>query len=54
MFETPSQIIMLIAATRMHRSLVNFASGSSSNKYVTLHFLRLFSLSVAVLVLVYL
>ena len=29
MFEIPSLIIMTIAATRMHRSLVNFASDSS-------------------------
>ncbi|KAH9985091.1 hypothetical protein BJV77DRAFT_1071623 [Russula vinacea] len=29
MFETPAVIIMTIAATRMHRSLVNFASVSS-------------------------
>jgi hypothetical protein len=29
MFETPGLIIMTIAATRMHRSLIDFASGSS-------------------------
>ncbi|KAN0116417.1 hypothetical protein V8E52_006036 [Russula decolorans] len=29
LFEVPGQITIVIAATRMHRSLVNFASGSS-------------------------
>jgi len=33
LFDTPSQIIMLIAATRMHRSLVNFASNPSNDVY---------------------
>ena len=34
MFEAPSVIIMTIAVTRMHRSLVNFTSGQS--EYETL------------------
>jgi hypothetical protein len=38
MFETPGLIIMTIAATRMHRSLIDFASGSS-DMYDSLHFL---------------
>jgi hypothetical protein len=38
MFETPGVIIMTIAATQMHRSLVNFACGSS-DVYDTLYLL---------------
>jgi len=37
----PSLIVMIIAATRMHRSLVDFASGSTE-MYDTLHFLSFF------------
>ena len=44
LFEGSSQIIIIIAATRMHRSLVNFASGSS-DVYDTLQFLSLFLLN---------
>ncbi len=36
--ENPSLIVMIIAATRMHRSLVDFASGSTE-MYDALHFL---------------
>jgi len=39
--ENPSLIVMIIAATRMHRSLVDFASGSTE-MYDTLHFLSFF------------
>jgi hypothetical protein len=42
--EIPSQITLIIAATRMHCSLVNFASGSS-NVYDTLQFLSFFPLN---------
>jgi hypothetical protein len=38
LFETPCKITMIIAATRMHRALVDFASGSS-DMYGTLYFL---------------
>jgi hypothetical protein len=39
MFEIPSVIILIITSTRMHRSLVDFASGSSDvYEYDTLHF----------------
>lgn len=34
MFEVPSVIIMTIAVTRMHRALVNFASGQSEYEAV--------------------
>jgi hypothetical protein len=40
-FEDPSLIVMIIAATRMHRSLVDFASGSTE-MYDTLHFFSFF------------
>ncbi len=39
--ENPSLIVMIIAATRMHRSLVDFASGSTE-MYDALHFLSFF------------
>ena len=41
LFESSSQIIIIIAATRMHRSLVNFASGFSE-VYDTFQFLSFF------------
>jgi hypothetical protein len=50
MFETPAVIIMTIAATRMHRSLVNFAS-VSSDVYDALHFLSFYPLRAADVVL---
>lgn len=50
MFETPGVIVMTIAATQMHRSLVNFASGSP-DVYDTLHLLSIYPLSAADVVL---
>jgi hypothetical protein len=41
LFEVPSLVVMTIAATRMHRSLVDFASGSTE-VYDILHFLSYF------------
>jgi hypothetical protein len=52
LFQGSSQIIMIIATTRMHRSLVNFAAGSS-HVYDTFQFLSLIPLSAAGLVLGY-
>ena len=36
MFEAPSVIIMTIAVSRMHRALVDFASGPGQSEYETL------------------
>jgi hypothetical protein len=48
MFEIPGVIILIITSTRMHRSLVDFASGSSDvYEYDTLHFPPFFPLSEA-------
>jgi len=46
----PSQIMITIAATRMHHSMVSFASGSST-VYDTLQFLSSFPLSAADVIL---
>jgi hypothetical protein len=53
MFETPTLITMTIAATRMHRSLVDFASKTSDVYDSPLHLSFFFLLSVADVVLGY-
>jgi hypothetical protein len=53
MFETPTLITMTIAATRMHRSLIDFASKTSEVYDSPLRFSFLFLLSVADVVLGY-
>ena len=53
MFETPTLITITIAATRMHRSLIDFASKTSEVYDSPLHFSFLFLLSVADVVLGY-
>jgi len=46
LFEVPSQMVIIIAATRMHRSLLDFTSGPS-DVYDHLSFLSFFPLSAA-------